>query len=167
LQHVKGAKARTPFLLERWQKAVVGNLFGWKRPDGTRRYRECFLFVPRKNGKTALIAALLLAFICGPEAKLNAQILSAANSRDQAALVFNLAQKMIYLNPELEAVCKIIPSSKRIHGITMNTEYRASSADASTAHGASPLLIIADEVGQSRLFVHFSANTVSNKVLYY
>ncbi len=56
LCHVKGEKARTPFLLERWQQAVIGNLFGWKRPDGTRRYRQCLIFVPRKNGKTPMAA---------------------------------------------------------------------------------------------------------------
>ncbi len=43
--------AGTPFLLERWQKAIVANLFGWKRPDGTRRYRECLIYVAKKNGK--------------------------------------------------------------------------------------------------------------------
>ncbi|KKM92040.1 hypothetical protein LCGC14_1222480 [marine sediment metagenome] len=43
--------AGQPFLLELWQKAIIANLFGWKRPDGLRRYRECLLFVARKNGK--------------------------------------------------------------------------------------------------------------------
>lgn len=51
LKHGEGAVAGQPFLLERWQQAVVGNLFGWKRKDGTRRYREGMLYVPRKNGK--------------------------------------------------------------------------------------------------------------------
>ena len=40
LTHVKGEKARQPFVLERWEQAIVANLFGWKRLDGTRRYRE-------------------------------------------------------------------------------------------------------------------------------
>ena len=39
LVHVKGEFAGRPFLLEPWQQAIVANLFGWKRPDGTRRYR--------------------------------------------------------------------------------------------------------------------------------
>ncbi|MHC4138046.1 MAG: terminase large subunit domain-containing protein, partial [Planctomycetota bacterium] len=52
LTHVKGEQAGQPFVLTPWQQAVVGNLFGWKRPDGTRRYREALIFVPRKNGKT-------------------------------------------------------------------------------------------------------------------
>ena len=55
----KGAKAREPFLLERWQQAIVGNLFGWKRPVGTRRYRQCLIFVGRKNGKSPLAAMII------------------------------------------------------------------------------------------------------------
>lgn len=141
----EGSKVGQPLVLEEFQKSFIRDVYG--NPHGTRR---AYLAMARKNGKTALIAALLLASICGPEAKLNSQILSGAMSRDQAALVFALAEKMIYLNPELEAITKIVPSSKRIHGLTLNTEYRASSADAQTAHGSSPVLIIADEVGQVR-----------------
>jgi phage terminase large subunit-like protein len=51
LTHVEGALAGKPFILGRWQQAFVGNLFAWYRPDGSRRFREAELFVPRKNGK--------------------------------------------------------------------------------------------------------------------
>ena len=57
--HVKGALAGKPLLLEDWQKAIFANLYGWKRPDGTRRYRECLIFVARGNGKTILAAAMV------------------------------------------------------------------------------------------------------------
>lgn len=53
--HIEGPLAGTPFLLERWEKAIVANLFGWMRKDSlgrtTRRYRRCLIYVPRKNGK--------------------------------------------------------------------------------------------------------------------
>lgn len=55
LTHYKGPKGGQLFLLEPWEKAIVGNLFGWKRPDGTRRYREAFIYVPRKNGKALAV----------------------------------------------------------------------------------------------------------------
>ena len=58
LTHVKGEKARTPFHLERWQQAIIGNLFGWVDDYGLRRYRTALVFVPRKNGKTILVAWL-------------------------------------------------------------------------------------------------------------
>ncbi len=51
LQFVEGERAGKPFELEPWQRAIVGAIFGWMRDDGTRRYREAFVYVPRKNGK--------------------------------------------------------------------------------------------------------------------
>src|SRR5690606_4246973 len=103
-----------------------------------------------KNGKTALIACLLLAHIIGPEAKQNSQIVSGALSRDQAAIVFNLAVKMLMLNPELEGLYHIIPTGKKITGLAKNVEYKALSAEGKTTHGLSPILAILDETGQVR-----------------
>ena len=57
--HVKGELAGTPLLLEPWQKAVFANLFGWKRPDGTRRYREALIFIPRKNSKALALTTVI------------------------------------------------------------------------------------------------------------
>ena len=108
------------------------------------------LSMARKNGKTALIAAILLAFLVGPEAKRNSQIVSGAMSKDQAALVFALACKMVQLSPELSKVVKIVPSGKRLYGLPLNVEYRALAADATTGQGLSPRLAILDEVGQVR-----------------
>jgi phage terminase large subunit-like protein len=57
-----GAKGE-PFVLRRWQAAIVGNLFGWKRKDEAgrvvRRYRQCLIFVARGNGKTPLAAGIV------------------------------------------------------------------------------------------------------------
>src|SRR5262245_40673726 len=54
LCHIEGEAAAGPFVLSRWQQAAVANLFGWKRVDDrgreARRYRELFVYVPRKNG---------------------------------------------------------------------------------------------------------------------
>ena len=63
LCHVKGKLAGQPFKLQKWQKGVIANLFGWKRPDGTRRYREALLYVARKNGKTSLAAGIVLCIL--------------------------------------------------------------------------------------------------------
>lgn len=51
LTHVKGRLAGQPFILQDWQKAILANLFGWYRPNGTRRYTEGLIYIPRKNGK--------------------------------------------------------------------------------------------------------------------
>lgn len=57
---------------------------------------------------------------------------------------------MIQLSPELTKITRIVPSSKRILGLTRNVEFRALSADGRTAHGLSPVLAILDELGQVR-----------------
>ena len=139
----EGALVGQPMKLADFQKKFIKDVYD--NPAGTRR---AYLSIARKCGKSGILAALMLAHIAGPEAKLNTQIVSGAMSRDQAALVFNLACKMIQLSPELTKLTRIIPSSKRIIGLTRNVEYRALAADGKTAHGLSPVLAILDEVGQ-------------------
>ena len=56
--HTKGELHGEPLLLEEWQKKIVGDLFGWKNEDGTRKYRTAFIEVPRKNGKSTLCSAI-------------------------------------------------------------------------------------------------------------
>ncbi|MES2819806.1 MAG: terminase TerL endonuclease subunit [Pseudomonadota bacterium] len=141
----EGAGVGKPLVLADFQKRFIIEVYD--NPAGTRR---AYLSVGRKNGKTGLIAALLLAHLVGPEAKLNAQLISGAMSRDQAALVFSLAAKMVQQSPKLSAIVRVIPSGKRLLGLPLNTEFRALAADGRTAHGLSPLLAILDEVGQVR-----------------
>ncbi|KAA0689843.1 terminase large subunit [Neorhizobium sp. P12A] len=117
----------------------------YDNPAGTSR---AYLSIARKNGKTGLIACLLLAHIVGPEAYQNGRIVSGARSRKQAAEVFNYASKMALMSPELKRLVRIVPSSKMIIGLAKNVEYQASSAEAKSAHGGSPILAILDEVGQ-------------------
>ena len=131
--------------LDEFQKKFIRDVYD--NPAGTRR---AILSVARKNGKTGLIAGLLLAHLVGPEAKQNSQIVSGAMSRDQAALVFNLAAKMVALSPTLAPIVRVVPSGKRLLGLPLNTEFRALAADGRTAHGLSPVLAILDEVGQVR-----------------
>ena len=140
-----GAQVGQPLVLAEFQKQFIRDVYD--NPAGTRR---ALLSVSRKNGKSGCIAALLLAHLVGPEAKQNAQIVSGAMSRDQAALVFNLASKMVQLSPKLSSIVRIIPSGKRLLGLPLNTEYKALAADGKTAHGLSPVLAILDEIGQVR-----------------
>ena len=134
-----------PIKLEPFQKKFLTDVYD--NPNGTRRG---ILSIARKNGKSALIAALVLAHLVGPVARLNAQLVSGAQSRDQAALVFNLAWKMVQLSPELTKIVRVVPSGKRLLGLSMNTEYRALAAEGKTAHGLSPVVVILDELGQVR-----------------
>ena len=141
----EGADVGKPLCLAEFQRQFIRDVYD--NPVGTRR---AILSVARKNGKSGLIAGLLLAHLVGPEAKQNSQLVSGAMSRDQAALVFNLAAKMVQLSPALSKIVRIVPSGKRLLGLNLNTEFRALAADGKTAHGLSPVLGILDEIGQIR-----------------
>jgi len=141
----EGADVGKPLRLAEFQKDFLRAVYD--NPAGTRR---AILSIARKNGKSGLIAGLLLAHLVGPEAKQNSQIVSGAMSRDQAALVFSLACKMIQQSPKLSPLVRIVPSGKRLIGLPMNVEYRALAAEGKTAHGLSPVLAILDEIGQVR-----------------
>ncbi len=141
----EGASVGQPLVLAEFQKQFIRDVYD--NPAGTRR---AILGCARKNGKSGLIAGLLLAHLVGPEAKQNSQIVSGAMSREQSALVFNLASKMVQQSPKLSSLVRIIPSGKRLIGLPLNVEFRALAADGKTAHGLSPVLAILDEVGQVR-----------------
>lgn len=141
----EGVLVGQPMKLAAFQKRFIRAIY-----DNPRRTSKAYLSIARKNGKTALIAALVLAHLVGPEAQQNAQIVSGAMSRDQAAIVFKLAARMVGLNPKLAAIVRVVESKKQLFGLPMGTEYRALAAEGRTAHGLSPVLAILDEVGQVR-----------------
>jgi phage terminase large subunit-like protein len=143
----EGKLVGQPLVLQRWQKDIIRLIYD--NPHGTRR---AIISVGRKNAKTTLAACLLLAHLCGPPVKSrpNSQLFSAAQSRDQAAIIFNLAAKMVRLNPALARVVTIQETAKNLICVELGTRYRALSADASTAYGLSPSFIVHDELGQVR-----------------
>ena len=141
----EGKLVGKPLKLMKFQRDFIKGIY-----DNKHGTSPAYLSVARKNGKSALIAGILLAHIVGPEARQNSQIISGARSRDQASLVFRLAEKMVRLSPKLSSLVKIIPSQKSLIGLALNVEYKAISAEAGTAHGLSPVLAILDEVGQVR-----------------
>jgi phage terminase large subunit-like protein len=108
------------------------------------------LSMGRKNGKTAFAAFLLLLHLCGPEGvkRPNSQLYSAAQSRDQASILFSLAAKMVRMSPELSAGVTIRETAKQLACPELGTVYRALSADASTSYGLSPAFVVHDELGQ-------------------
>ena len=141
----EGQHVGKPIKLAPFQKKFIKAIY-----DNKRGTHTAHLSIARKNGKTALIAGIMLAHLVGPEAKQNSQIVSGARSREQAGQVYNYAAKMVMLSPELRSIVRPIPSSKILMGLPLNVEYRALSAEGSTAHGLSPILAILDEVGQVR-----------------
>lgn len=110
--------------------------------------RLFILSMGRKNGKTAFSAFLLLLHLCGPEARPNSQLFSAAQSRDQAAILFALAAKIVRMSESLRDYVLVRDTAKQLACPEIGTLYRALSADASTAYGLSPVFTVHDELGQ-------------------
>ena len=129
------------FILTDEQKGWMEMIYG----SPTRMFIDS---MGRKNGKTTFSAAITLLHLVGPEYVPNGQIFSAAQSRDQAAILFSLCAKMVRLSPSLSQFVGIRDTAKQLYCTELGTLYRALSADASTAYGLSPSLIIHDELGQ-------------------
>lgn len=110
--------------------------------------RTFILSMARKNAKTALSAFIVLLHLCGPEARPNSQLYSAAQSRDQAAILFELAAKVVRMSPDLSQYVNIRDTAKELLCGDLGTFFKALSADAATKFGLSPALVIHDELGQ-------------------
>lgn len=128
-----------------WQKDQIRRVYD--NPHGTRR---AIISFGRKNAKTTLAAFLLLLHTAGPEARANSQLNSAAQSKDQAAILFKLAAKVARMSPDLNSVIIIRDTIKELACPDLGTLYKALSAEASTAYGLSPVFIVHDELGQVR-----------------
>lgn len=139
----EGRDVGKPVKLRGWQKDEITKIYD--NPAVTRR---AILSFGRKNAKTTLAAFLLLLHLVGPEARPNSQLFSAAQSRDQAAILFALAAKVVRLSPTLLPVTTIRDTAKQLACEELGTLYRALSAEAATAYGLSPVLNIHDELGQ-------------------
>lgn len=120
----------------------------WLRDIYDSPTRTFILSMGRKNAKTTFAAFLLLLHLVGPEAVPNGHLFSAAQSRDQAAILYALAAKIVRMSPELSKWVAIREASKQLACAELGTLYRALSAEASTAYGLSPSFIVHDELGQ-------------------
>jgi phage terminase large subunit-like protein len=144
LRHQKGELAGRPLELADWQiNEIVRPLFGWKRRDGTRRYRTCYVEIPRKNGKTTIAAGIGL-YLLFADGEQGAEIYSAAADREQAAIAFDLARSMVEAEPELRKRAKVFRRSIVVEGT--GSSYKVLSADARSKHGFNAHGIILDEV---------------------
>ncbi|MEI6317427.1 MAG: terminase TerL endonuclease subunit [Pseudomonadota bacterium] len=103
LRHVKGKWRGARLELEPWQKFVLACVFGWvRKSDGMRRFRTVYLEVPRKNAKTTLLGGVGLYMLVA-DGEGGAEVYSAATTRDQAKIVFEIAQQMTLFDGQFRA----------------------------------------------------------------
>ena len=146
LRHSKGEFAGKPFELLPWQwEDIVKPLFGWKRPDGTRRYRRAYIEVPKKNGKSTLCAGLTLYMLVADNEP-GAEVYSAAADRKQASIIFNEVKTMIDASPALTQKLSVLVSQKRVTFSLKHSWYEAMSAEAPTKEGVNIHGLVFDEL---------------------
>lgn len=144
LHHNTGKWAGQPFILQPWERQIVRDLFGWKKADGTRKFRTAYIEVPRKNGKTTLGAGIAL-YMLFADGEPGAQVYSAAADRIQAGLVFREAKAMVEGSPillgegaQIYMHSIIVPST--------NSFYRVLSKEAAHQQGLNSHGVIFDEL---------------------
>lgn len=111
LRHAKGRHAGQPFVLEPWQSAIIATVFGWRNAEGFRRFRQLYLEVPRKNGKTQLAAGINL-FLLFADKEAAAEVWSVANNYDQASLCWTEAARMRSANEKLATKSRLFTGSR-------------------------------------------------------
>lgn len=141
----KGSWAGQPFELLDYQKALILRpLFGWVRQDGTRRFRKAYIEIPKKNGKTQLIAGLGLYMLLG-DREPGAEVYVAAADREQAAILFRAASAMVEANPYLKKRCIVFRNEiRRVDDPT--AFFKVLSKEAATKHGPNIHCLIIDEL---------------------
>lgn len=143
LKHSKGEFAGKPFVLEPWQQFVIGCIFGWKRANGTRRFREAWIEIPRKNGKTQMAAAVALLLLIA-DLEGGAEVYSCATKRAQAKLSHDEAKRMVKRSPSLKKKVDVYRDNLSVE--STDSKYEPLGADADTADGTNPSGLILDEV---------------------
>lgn len=139
----EGKEVGKPVRLTKEQKQWLCDIFD----SPTRMF---ILSMARKNAKTTFCAFLLLLFLVGPPSVINSQLYSAAQSREQAAVLFELAAKIVRMSPDLRGLINIRDTGKELLCAERGTFYKALSAEVSTSFGKSPVLVVHDELGQVR-----------------
>lgn len=131
--------------LSEWQKEdLFLPLFGWMNADGYRRYRELYLTIAKKNGKSTICAALELYGLVG-DGEPGAEVYTAATTKDQTKNVHNPVAEMVRKSPYLKKLLKISDHTKTI-SFGSNAWIQALSSDAESSEGKNAHIVVVDEV---------------------
>lgn len=143
LRHSKGEWAGQAFIPSPWQQFWVALAFGWMRDDGTRRFREVWEEVPRKNGKSTKLAGIgLYLFFFDGEG--GAEVYTAATKMEQAKLTHDESLRMVKASPHLRRHIADRRSELFVRG--QANKFVPLGRDSMTMDGLNPHGAILDEV---------------------
>ena len=148
LPHIKGKWARNGQLIELagWQCFIVTTVFGWiHRDTGLRRFREGYVEVPRKNGKSALSSGIAL-YMLSADGEHGAEVYSAATTRDQARIVFDDSRAMVERTPDMRSQLGVAILTNSITVAYTSSKFMPLAAEASTQDGLNVHCAIVDEL---------------------
>lgn len=145
LRHSKGEFAGKPFDILDWQwESIILPLFGWYRADGRRRFQKVYIEIPKKNGKSTILAGLAL-YLLVADGEQGAEVYTAAADRDQASIIFNESANMVR-SSALANHLMVIDSRKQIAFPKTKSTYKALSAEVPTKEGLNASAILFDEL---------------------
>ncbi|MEU5693858.1 terminase large subunit [Actinosynnema sp. NPDC020468] len=147
------------FRLLPWQREVVLDLYRLN-PDGTRKHRTAVLGIARKNGKTQFAAALALYHLCADTRDAAPEVVCAANTREQARILFREAARMVRMSPVLREICTV--HRDRITCHATGGTFVTVSADAGLQQGLNPTFVVVDEYAQAKNSDLFDALTLGS-----
>ncbi|RCW73820.1 terminase large subunit [Pseudorhodoferax soli] len=139
----------TPFRLHSSQAFIIGSLFGWKRADGTRRFRRAFIEQGKGNGKSPMAGGIGLYGLTA-DREAGAQVYAAAAKKEQAGILFADAVKMVKASKKLKQRLEFSGGEGREYNIAFHPNgsfFRPVSRDTGkTGSGPRPHFVLADEV---------------------
>jgi len=145
LCHTKGRWVNKPFDLFPWQEhRIIRPLFGLLQ-DGVRRIRKGYCEIPKKNGKSELVAGIGCKLLLDDNEAM-AEVYCAACDRDQAGIIHQVASQMIKNNKGLDKQVRIYRPSKEIIRRDDESVFKALSSDVPTKHGLNSHAVLFDEL---------------------
>jgi phage terminase large subunit-like protein len=145
LKHTKGQFAGKPFILLPWEKQIVRDVYGTVKENGLRQYKYIYIEVPKKNGKSELAAGAALYHLFADHER-NGEVYGCAADKEQATLVFDVAEDMVEMAPALYKRTRFNKSTKLITDRKSGTFYKVMSSEAYTKHGLNLSACIFDEL---------------------
>ncbi len=131
--------------LELWQKAIVSAIFGIVDCDGFRQFREVFIIVARKNGKT-LFAAAIIAYMAYLDGEYGAKIYCLAPKLEQADLVYDAFYQIVQADEELGDPDFTKKRRSDIYIQQLNTSIKRLAFNSKKSDGFNPHLTVCDEM---------------------
>ena len=145
LPHVEGSWDTKTITLHKSDVFFIVNLFGFRKPDGTRRFTTALKAIARKNAKSTIAAGIGL-YCQNCEDETGPQVVTGATTGQQARIVFNVAKRMVEKTPQLREAFGLEPFANAIASYNNGGTYKPINAKASTQDGLNPSAVILDEI---------------------